>query len=193
MTTFAQVARLQQEEKEEFFSENNMHNLTNVIRSRSEMGLMSDYPHFYELKREGKQDSVLFAVRHSENSEFVISRKGGDFTVFGKHFIGILKPNFAGTWFELYDYGLEPKQMTDLPKGFLPRQRHVQTIDYDSNFFAEKPRAFRITLFDLSLKHAGSDRVAHKFENLPPKYNEQRGCYTLNFFGRVQKASARNF
>jgi hypothetical protein len=48
------VAKLQQEEKEEFFKENNMHNLTNVIRSRSEMGMLSDYPHFYELKKEGK-------------------------------------------------------------------------------------------------------------------------------------------
>ncbi len=28
---------------------------------------------------------------------------------------------------------------------------------------------------------------------MPPKFNEQRGCYTLNFYGRVSKASARNF
>lgn len=32
-----------------------------------------------------------------------------------------------------------------------------------------------------------------KFSNLAPKFNEQRGCYTLNFYGRVNKASARNF
>ena len=32
-----------------------------------------------------------------------------------------------------------------------------------------------------------------KFGNVPPKYNSSRGCYTLNFFGRVNKASARNF
>jgi hypothetical protein len=121
LTGFVQVAQLQHDEKEEFFAENNMHNLTNVIRSRSEMGLLSDYPHFYELKREGKQLSVLYATRSSENSEFIISRKAGDFTIFGKNFVGVLKPNFAGTWFELYDFGFEPKQMTDLPKGFLPR------------------------------------------------------------------------
>ncbi len=28
---------------------------------------------------------------------------------------------------------------------------------------------------------------------MPPKFNDQRGCYTLNFYGRVSKASARNF
>jgi hypothetical protein len=63
----------------------------------------------------------MFAIRYSENSEFIISRKSGDFTMFGKHYIGVLKPNFAGTWFELYDFGFEPKQMGELPKGFLSR------------------------------------------------------------------------
>ena len=51
--------------------------------------------------------------------------------------------------------------------------------------FAEKPRSFRTTLFD--------KRGGQRFENLPPKFNESRGCYTLNFFGRVGKPSARNF
>ena len=41
--------------KDEFLAENNMHNLTNVIRTKSEMGFISDYPHFYELKKEGKE------------------------------------------------------------------------------------------------------------------------------------------
>jgi hypothetical protein len=35
--------------------------------------------------------------------------------------------------------------------------------------------------------------TTHSFENVAPKYNPARGCYTLNFFGRVSKASARNF
>ena len=75
--------------------------------------------------------------------------------------------------------------MKDLPKDFYPTQKILQTIEYDSNFFAEKPRSFRTTIFD----KGGSQR----FENLPPKFNESRGCYTLNFFGRVGKPSARNF
>ena len=98
-----------------------MHNLTNVIRKKSEMGVFSDYPHFYELRREGAEKQLMFAVRNSENSEFILTRQEGDFTIYGANFMGILKPNFAGTWFELYDYGLEPKQLGDLPKGFLPR------------------------------------------------------------------------
>lgn len=66
--------------------------------------------------------------------------------------MGTLKANMLGTRFDLFDYGLEAKVIKELPKGFLPRQRLVQTIEYDSNFFAEKPRSFRITLYDLSQK-----------------------------------------
>jgi len=70
---------------------NNMHNLTKVIRTRSEQGVFSDYPHFYKLVQEGKTLSTfnassevkegevkpyygeLFAQRQSENGEFIIS------------------------------------------------------------------------------------------------------------------------
>jgi len=64
-------------------------------------------------------------------------------------------------------------------------------IEYDSNFFAEKPRSFRVSFYDFLRND--EDTITHKFENMQPRYNEARGCYTLNFYGRVQKASARNF
>ena len=176
--------------KSKIFETNNMHNLTNVLRRRSEMGLFSDYPHFYELKREGQEASDLFCTRATENGNFLISSQKDVFCMYGQNFMGILKTNMLGTRFELFDFGLEIKNLRELPKGFLPRQRLVQTIEYDSNFFAEKPRAFRTTIYDLSKKE---QVVLATFENLQPKFNAARGCYTLNFFGRVQKASARNF
>ena len=166
-----------------------MHNLNNVIRDKSEMGVFSDYPHYYELTKEGSKDVLLYAMRESENGEFIISKTKGVFCKYGSNFVGLLKPNMLGTRFELHDFGFD-KDMKDLPKGFLPKQRLVETIEYDSNFFAEKPRSFRIQFYDL---HKKEPTVIHKFENLAPKYNEARGCYTLNFFGRVSKASARNF
>jgi len=64
-------------------------------------------------------------------------------------------------------------------------------IEYDSNFFAEKPRSFRVSFYDFLRND--EETITHKFENMQPRYNEARGCYTLNFYGRVQKASARNF
>ena len=154
------------------------------------MGVFSDYPHYYELTKEGTSDVLLYAMRESENSEFIISRSKGVFCKYGSNFVGLLKPNMLGTKFELFDFGLETAFMKELPKGFLPKQRLVESIEYDSNFFAEAPRAFRVSLYDLTAKQ---QTILAKFENLQPKFNKQRGCYTLNFFGRVQKASARNF
>ena len=101
-------------------------------------------------------------------------------------------PNFLGTKFEVYDHGLDSTLVTkDLPIDFLPIRRKVCIIEYDSNFFAEKPRAFRISLTDF--EKGNDSKILRMFENLPPKFNESRGCYTLNFYGRVNKASARNF
>lgn len=50
-----------------------MHNLTKVDRTKSEQGLLSDYPHFYRLKTEGKFEIKLFGTRNSENGEFIIT------------------------------------------------------------------------------------------------------------------------
>lgn len=53
LTTFLTVAAEEIAKKSAVFETNNMHNLTNVLRSRSEMGVFSDYPHFYEMRKEG--------------------------------------------------------------------------------------------------------------------------------------------
>ena len=182
LSTFMSVAAEEIAKKDQTFDTNNMHNLMNVFRSRSEMGVFSDYPHFYELKAEGQQQSHLFGTRAAENGDFIISNRKDVFCLYGQNFMGILKANMLGTRFDLFDYGLEARFTKELPKGFLPKQRLVQTIEYDSNFFAEKPRSFRITLYDLSQKE---QVVLSRFENLQPKFNAARGCYTLNFFGRV--------
>ena len=97
-----------------------------------------------------------------------------------------------GTKFEVYDYGLDPGLiLKDLPKDFFPVKRKIATIEYDTNFFAEKPRSFRIKINDPN--DPDERALAKNFVNLTPKFNIERGCYTLNFFGRVSKASARNF
>jgi tubby-related protein 1 len=49
----------------------------------------------------------------------------------------------------------------------------------------ECPRYFGIELIH--------DNQAHKLENLKPEFNQDMDCYCLNFYGRVKKASAKNF
>ena len=45
-----------------------------MIRRKSEMGVFSDYPHFYRIEKEGKEEGFLFGTRPSENGNFLISR-----------------------------------------------------------------------------------------------------------------------
>lgn len=70
---------------------------------------------------------------------------------------------------------------------FLPRRKLIVKIQYESNIMAEVPRAFKCTYYDEELQRDVT------LGNLAPKYNPSRGCYTLNFYGRAKKASARNF
>lgn len=49
----------------------------------------------------------LFAQGQTENGEFIISSKLGDYTLYGQNFVGLLQPNFLGTTFNLYNSGFE--------------------------------------------------------------------------------------
>ena len=122
LDSFVQIADHESALKEEFLNPNNMHNLTNVKRIKSEMGMFSDYPHFYEIVKEGSPEPYLYATRFSENGDFVISRQKDVFCEYGLNFIAILKPNILGTRFEVYNHGIEARYVKELPKDFLPKQ-----------------------------------------------------------------------
>lgn len=49
----------------------------------------------------------------------------------------------------------------------------------------ECPRYFKESVFQ--------GNQVHNLSNLKPEWNEALDCYCLNFFGRVKKASAKNF
>jgi len=49
----------------------------------------------------------------------------------------------------------------------------------------ECPRYFKLDV--------NYDNEIHKLQNLKPEFNETLDCYCLNFYGRVKKASAKNF
>ena len=112
----------------------------------------------------------MFGVRHTENGEFVISAKKDDFTMYGQNYVGVLRPNFLGTSFELYNNGFEPEIAKLLPPQFLPVRQKVALIEYESNFFAEKPRSFRVSFYDFIRNDEST--VTHKFENMQPRYNQ---------------------
>mmetsp|Transcript_1134 Transcript_1134/g.1425 ORF Transcript_1134/g.1425 Transcript_1134/m.1425 type:complete len:170 (+) Transcript_1134:947-1456(+) len=169
-----------------------MHNLNKVNRTKSEMGVFHDYPHHFELKKEGNAEVLVHGIRNTENGDFFLSNMKDVYCLYGQNYLGTIKTNILGTCFDVYDFGLDDSNLKDLPRSFLPSRRQIMRIEYDSNFFAEKPRQFRITFYDWKNSYNPTE-ITNKLINMTPKFNHSRGCYTLNFFGRVNKASARNF
>lgn len=123
LSSFVPVAKQESQTKLEFSQTNNAHNLTNVMRTKSEMGVFSDYPHIYKLRLEGKKDELLYAMRATENGEFIISSMKDVFCKYGPNYIGTLQPNMLGTQFELLNHGIKADQMKMLPQGFYPVQK----------------------------------------------------------------------
>ncbi|CAI2374044.1 unnamed protein product [Moneuplotes crassus] len=160
-----------------------------VDRKKSIQGVLSDYPHYYEIHCEDPTHQSLYAMRGSVNGKFIISNKSGEFTRYGPHYIGVLKANFWGTGFDLFDYGIDLELEEDLvPEGFLSKPKQYGKIQYETNILAEVPRAFKF-LFD----NPENDNEETTLENVKPKWYEDRGCYCLNFYGRALQASAKNF
>lgn len=54
LTNFLPIAEQIHKEKQALLQTNNQHNLTNVQRTKSDMGVFSDYPHYYSLTPEGQ-------------------------------------------------------------------------------------------------------------------------------------------
>jgi len=59
--------------KEKLLESNNLFNLNKIFRTKSELGLLSDYPHYYRMESEEKKENVIFGMRNSENGNFIFS------------------------------------------------------------------------------------------------------------------------
>ncbi len=73
-------------------------------------------------------------------------------------------------------------------------------IAYDTNILGEAPRSFKVAFFDFLDKKVKSQKgievtffQPRQIESVKPNYDYKNDCYTLNFYGRVKRASARNF
>lgn len=132
---------------------------------------------------------VIYAIRKSENSDFVLSKLEDDFTKYGPNYLGKIQANFWGTGFDLINYGIDVELDEGIiPEGFLHKPNNYGKIKYQTNILAEVPRAFKFSFPDPE-----NDHEETTLENLKPEYNEDRGCYCLNFYGRAMAASAKNF
>lgn len=106
---------------------------------------------------------------------------------FSEEYIGVVTNNFWGNDFTLHDHGISEKALSKLPEGFAKQHEIKLEVKYERNILGECPRSQDILLWDDLRKEYV------KLINLPPNWNERSACYTLNFYGRVSKASAKNF
>jgi len=114
-----------------------------------------------------------------------------------------------GTEFNIYDHGDNPKK-TKYPERV---REHLGVVLYESNLLgARGPRKMRVLLPDVRVTGeiyqfkpmAPKEGILNNMRqgrmegikvmiNKPPKWNDQVSAYVLNFNGRVEKPSVKNF
>ena len=171
-----------------FYTYNNYFNTGKILRRKSDESLLTgdDYPHYYELTLENDESITLFAIRESENSNFIISTNINDFSKYGPYYLGEIEVNYWGTLFNIYDNGYEDSIYNKIPKLIFKKRRFLGKIIYETNIMGDYPRFFNIDVVK-------EDNSFIHLINMKPRWNSKMGCYTLNFYGRVKKASAKNF
>lgn len=83
LQAFVPLAIEEAENRTKALQPNNMHNLNKVNRTRSDMGVFHDYPHYYELTKEGSSDVLVHGVRNTENGDFYLSNAKDTFCLYG--------------------------------------------------------------------------------------------------------------
>lgn len=163
--------------------------LCQIHRRRGEHG---SYPHTYEMRLDHSDEVVMTALREDEQSPcriFVRATAGVDQSEHCQEYLGAVVPSFWGTQFTLFDSGSTIRDMEhyapaakDLP---VNERRELSKIGYETNLLGNCPRKVS---FD-------SERggVRYHMENVEPRWDKRLNSYALPFFGRVKKASAKNF
>jgi len=173
---------------DKYYKYNNYFNMGKVLRMRSDEDFFtdSDYPHLYQLSLENDKELKLFACRESENSNFLLSADVNDFNKYSVNYIGEIEANFWGTYFNIYNNGYEESIYKYLPKNIFNKKESLGCIQYETNIMGEQPRYFSIDI------NNGNNEKIH-LVNVKPRWSNTQRCYVLNFYGRVKKASAKNF
>jgi len=125
------------------------------------------------------------------------------------YFLGKLRSNFLGTEFNVWDHGENPKKASNMEKV----REQLGVVMYESNLLgARGPRKMKVLIPDakptgeiyqfkpmtakegmlVNWKNSRKDGMKDLF-NKPPKWNEQVQAFVLNFNGRVEKPSVKNF
>ena len=107
--------------------------------------------------------SIFFFVKKIQIN-FI--KKAKKYTVYNSQFLGIVERNYWGTYFEIFDFGLDEKLYAKIPNYFMPKRRSIVInffsqihlfkyyifkkgqIIYQTNIMGEVPRDFSLNLYD---------------------------------------------
>lgn len=147
---------------------------------------------------------------NSQTSNYLISMNQDELSTRNPAYLGKLRSNFLGTQFVIYDTGLDPAKKTATPETI---REELGVALYESNLLTNKgPRKMRVLLPFVNLQNerlewkptrkeesmgeryqAGDTAGMMTFFNKPPKWNDHIQAFVLNFNGRVDRASVKNF
>ncbi|XP_070943493.1 tubby-related protein 2 isoform X6 [Macaca nemestrina] len=150
--------------------------------------------------------------RRSKTSNYLISLDPTDLSRDGDNFVGKVRSNIFGTKFTIFDNGVNPDR-EHLIKNTARIRRELGAVCYEPNILGYlgprkmtailpgtnsqnqridvQPRNEQESL--LSRYQRGEKQGLLLLHSKTPSWNKENGVYTLNFHGRVTRASVKNF
>jgi len=180
-----------------------------IKRDKSGMGRF--YPKYHCYLSHGPQYLMSGKKRaHNATSNYLISYNKNEIKKNSPFCLGKLRSNFLGTEFNIFDQGQNPGKTRDIEK----LRSHLGVVLYESNLLSAKgPRKMRVLVPEIKENtnefyqfkplseregllnnfKAGNKKGIKEFQNKNPKWNDQLQAFVLNFNGRVEKPSVKNF
>lgn len=174
-----------------------------IIRKKE--GVMNKFPK-YELRLDDsmkKNNIFLMAGKRtmgSKSSNYHIAMDRIHFEATSSSYLGKVRSNFVGTEFTIYDNGVNPQK--ESISGTRGARRELGAVMYGANLGANHPREMTVILPKGEAKE-GVEGIVGRFQKndssvyvlhqKKPQWNEKLKAFTLNFHGRVTRASVKNF
>lgn len=149
--------------------------------------------------------SFLMSAKNKDGSgSYYISAAADDFDYAGPNYLGHVQKKENATIYTLFDDGFSPKK----PISGIHQRQIIGNVHFESNSFGVKgPRRIHVYVPNPSQKRVPSEdetdlkecfeKLSRDFfcelTNRPPRWNTTLKAYVLNFRGRVDKPSVKNF
>ncbi|CAD8127863.1 unnamed protein product [Paramecium sonneborni] len=177
---------------------------------RDKSGLARLYPVYHVYTTEA--DVYLFSAKKvvmNTTSNYVISMDKREFSTRKSCFLGKVRSNFLGTEFILWDEGKNFKKCKDTSQ----IRSQLGIVYYESHIMQNKgPRKMKVLLpkvgdmnipkiyqplrsnEGIQFDYQNNKReFIEEFINKPPRWDQKMKAHVLNFYGRVDQPSVKNF